>query len=306
MEVTHLSKVVKVNTMGSFEPIKKTAVYCRISTSRTRQPSSLENQISGLITYVSRQYNLKLVGVYTDIGSGRSTESRKELKRLLADCDDGEVNCIVTKSISRFGRNTAELLRICRRLKEKKIDVYFMSENMHSFDPSGELSISLAAAVAEGESYGKSEAIKWGIAKSAENENSAIYSRKCYGYQSTGDDLIILEDEAAVVRRIFDSYLSGKGSYAIKTMLEKEGIPSPTGKAAWSKRTIEKMLTNEKYCGDVILYKTFVSEYPSSERVENSGEHKKLAVQNHHKAIIEREKFEAVQALMKERGKIGH
>lgn len=298
-----MSDVEQVYHLQRFPHQKKAAVYCRISTSRSRQENSLENQISGLVGYVSRHPEMRLVAVYTDVGSGRLAESRKELQRLIAACDGGDVDLIVAKSMSRFGRNTADVIKICRHLKAKKVDVYFLTENIHSLNPDAELSISLSAAIAEGESYTRSENVKWGLAKSAQNPDSALYNRRCYGYQVVDDRLVIDEQEAAVIRQIFDSYLSGMGTYAITKMLADEDIPSPTGKESWSKNAIEKILRNEKYCGDVVFYKTYLTEYPSSERKTNIGQHEQKVIRDHHPAIIEREMFEKVKAAIRGRSR---
>lgn len=299
-----MPNVAVVNHFGGIEEIKRAAVYIRVSSNRKRQPRSLDNQSGGLISYVDSSYNLKLEGVYADIGSGRSADTRKELKRLIQDCMDGKIDYIVTKSVSRFGRDTAGTLSLCRKLKEKNINVYFLNENINSLDENGELSLTLHAAVAEGDSCNKSESIKWGIEKSAEDETSAIYSRRCYGYKPDGrGGLAIVKSEAEVVRRIFDSYLSGMGTHAIKVSLEKDKIPSPTNKEKWSKRTIEKMLVNEKYCGDVIIYKTYMAEYPSTKRVVNTGEHEKKIYKDHHKPIIDRETFDKVQKMIEDRSR---
>ncbi len=209
---------------------------------------------------------------------------------------------ILTKSISRFGRNTPEMLSICRRLRRKGIDVFFFNDGIHSIDEKGELSISLMSAIAEGDSLNKSENIKWGIERAAEDPDSPIYARPCYGYARKGRyELEIVESEAEVVRRVFDMYLSGKGSIYIKKSLEKDDIPSPTGNAIWPKATIEKMLRNEKYCGDVVFIKTFMGEFPEGKRRVNTGERQKYSFSDHHEGIISKEQFEAVQKAIEER-----
>ncbi len=150
----------------------------------------------------------------------------------------------------------------------------------------------------------ESESIKWGINKRAKDDNASIFYRSCYGYTlDENGELTILDGEAEVVKRIFESYLSGMGSHAIKKSLENDGILSPTGKETWPKRTIEKILRNEKYCGDVVIYKTYMAEYPSTKRIENKGEKEKIEKRNHHKPIIEREKFDEVQRMMEERSR---
>ena len=288
---------------GPYDPLLNVGIYCRVSSTKRRQTESLNNQVQGLCELVRRSYRWRLCDVYTDQGSGRSAKSREGLQRLLIDCEKGKIEQIVTKSISRFGRNTVELLSICRRLKEKNIDVYFEVENIHSLDSNGELTMTLYSAVAEGESFNKSESIKWGLARSAKDPDSALYSKKCYGYKLTGKGLVPNPKEAEVVKKIFDAYLAGKGSHAIKKMLEAEGIPSPTGKETWPKSTIEKILCNEKYCGVVVFYKTYMGEFPTGKRVENVGQHEKLEVKCHHEAIIDQREFDQVQEMRRQRSR---
>lgn len=282
--------------------IKNAGVYIRVSTNRKSQLQSVDNQIAALVEYVDRQRFLHMSGIYVDIGSGRSAESRKELRRLLDDCKKKSIEVIVTKSISRFGRNTLEMLNICRRLKEMGVDVYFHREKMHSLGTNGELALSLASAVAESESYDKSMNIRWGLEKSLQNPDSKLYSRVCYGYVKGNDgELIIREDQAEVVRTIFRKYLDGDSVQRIKSSLEQQGIPAPSGGPSWPKRTIEKILCNEKYSGSVCFYKTYNAEYPSVGQIANRGQHGKIQVDNHHPAVIQRELFDAVQALMENR-----
>lgn len=298
-----MSKIYALTPFPRLLVKKNVAIYARISSPRKEQVKSLDNQLGGLVSYVNNEPLYKLIGVYTDIGSGRSADGRAELKRLLQTCKDGKVDLIVTKSISRFGRNTVDLLSICRRLTEKGIDVYFYNEGIHSLSPDGELSMTLASAIAEGESHNKSENIKWGIKKRAKDTDSAIYSRTCYGYKHDEyGNLKIVKEEAEVVRRIFESYTNGKGSYAIKKMLEADQIPSPTGKEQWSKRTIEKILINEKYYGDVIIYKTYMGDYPDGKRIVNDGSHVQYRCEDQHRPIITKERFDEVQRLIAERG----
>jgi len=282
--------------------IKGAGVYIRISTSHGKQTTSLDNQLSKLIDYVNHQLLLRLQGVYVDIGSGRSAESRKELRRLIDDCKSGVVEVIVTKSVSRFGRNTVDTLSLCRQLKEFGVDIYFDTEQIHSIGPDGEMSLTIASALAESESYDKSMSIKWGLQKSAQHPDSKIFSRICYGYQKDTDGaLVILEDQAEIVKLIFHMYLSGDSIGKIKGTLEQRGIPAPSGGTAWPKRTIEKILQNEKYTGSVILYKTYTAEYPAKKQIENLGQHELVRVDEHHPAIITQEMFDEVQSAIARR-----
>ena len=164
------------------------------------------------------------------------------------------------------------------------------------------MSLTIASALAESESYDKSMSIKWGLQKSAQNPNSKIYSKICYGYQHDEEGhLIIDEEKAEVVRMIFQMYLAGDSVGKIRSTLEQCGIPSPSGGTTWPKRTIEKMLENEKYTGSVVLYKTYTAEYPSTKQIVNQGQHETLRVDEHHPGIISQELFDEVQAAIARR-----
>lgn len=297
-----MSKVYEIRKGKGFEQAKRTAIYIRISTAKNGQSKSIDSQVSPLLEYVQRAYFTTLAGIYTDVGSGRKAGSRKELRRLLDDCDKGIIDQIVVKAISRFGRNTVDTLQICRKLAAKEINVHFHNENIDSMSKDGELTLTLTSAVAEGESFEKSQNIKWGIAKRAQDPNAAIYSRECYGYRKdeTGS-LVIEESEAKMVQHIYESYLGGDSIMKIIKWLEENKIPSPTGRPVWSKRTIEKMLQNEKYYGDVILYKSYTDEYPSAKILINNGEKEQLRVEEHHTGIISKELFDQVQDAIESR-----
>ena len=291
-------KISKSDSIFEGLRIRKVGIYARISTSRKGQPKSIDSQIGKLIEYVENMPNLRLSGIYIDIGSGKKAESRRQLMRLIEDCRKGEIDNIITKSISRFARNTVDLLVVCRELRDIGVDVHFINEDIHSKDMNGELNMTLVAAVAESESYVKSENIKWGIAKSVMDPGSKFYSRVCYGYEKDKNgNLVIIETEAQVVRKIFQMYLDGYGAIKIKAELEKQHIPSPSGGASWPKRTIEKMLENEKYCGSVIFYKTYTGEYPSDKHFINKGEKEKKMVEGHHEPIVSPETFQKVQEI---------
>lgn len=208
----------------------------------------------------------------------------------------GKFDIIITKTVSRFGRNTPDTLSILRKLKEHHIDVYFETENLHSCDGSNEFLISIIEAIAQAESENRSANVKWGIRRSADNPTSPIYSRPCYGYRKAKTrDLEICTEEAEVVKMIFSLYLQGYSIIAIKKELEKQSIKTPTGKLVWPKRTIETILGNEKYTGDVLVYKTYCDEFPSKKRIINKGQHSKLLVNDLHPVIIDKKTFEEVQ-----------
>jgi site-specific DNA recombinase len=280
-------------------------IYCRVSTASKTQVVSAGHQLSGLIADVAHSHQARLYDVYLDVQSGRTSDNRKNLMRLLDDCRAGRVTLVYTKSISRFARNTVDVLTIVRELKKMNVPVYFENEQLYSFDKEAELAISLHGAIAQGESENKSENIKWSLDKAAQNPDAQIYNRKCYGYSNAEDgSLVINEPEAEVIRQIFQLYLDGYSVGGIKKNLEGNGILTSRGKTAWSKRSIETILTNEKYAGDVILYKTFSPDFPEKKRIQNNGEHKKYIQEDHHLSIISREMFRAVQEMRESRSNI--
>lgn len=283
----------------------RVAVYCRVSTAHPEQQESLEAQMSYYRDYVYQHKAWLFVGAYADIKSARSIHARDQFEKMIADCMNGKIDIIITKTVSRFGRNTVDTLSTLRTLKDKGIDVFFENENLHSIDGNDELLISLMEAIAQAESESRSQNIKWGIREQAQNPDAPIYSRPCYGYRKLDDgSLSVFEDEAKIVRYIFDRYIEGSSILGIKKELEAKNILSPTGKNSWPKRTIETILANEKYVGDVMIYKTYCPEYPKSTRIRNQGEKERYAISNHHPAIIAREIFDSVQAEKKRRSNI--
>ena len=196
-------------------------IYCRVSTASKTQVVSIGHQLFGLIADVANSQQARLYDVYLDIQSGRTSDNRKNLMRLLDDCRTGRVTLVYTKSISRFARNTVDVLTIVRELKKMNVPVYFENEQLYSFDKEAELAISLHGAIAQGESENKSENIKWSLDKAAQNPDAQIYNRKCYGYSNAEDgSLVINEPEAEVIRQIFQMYLDGYSVEEIDTFIE--------------------------------------------------------------------------------------
>ncbi|MDR0928268.1 MAG: recombinase family protein [Oscillospiraceae bacterium] len=306
--VTYITKDgVEVTVIPSVKTprLSRVAVYCRVSTAHPEQQESLEAQLSYYEDYVHRHKAWLFVGAYTDTKSARSIHARDQFEKMIAHCMEGRIDTIITKTVSRFGRNTVDTLMILRNLKERGIDVFFENEGLHSFDGKDELLISLIEAIAQAESENRSQNIKWGIKQHAQNPDAAIYSRPCYGYRKADDgELEIYEEEAKIVRQIFDLYLSGYSVLKIKRELESRSILTPAGKAVWAKRTIETILGNEKYTGDVLVYKTYCPEYPQTARIRNKGEKEKYCVSHHHMPIIEKSVFERVQSERKHRSNI--
>ena len=244
------------------EQKQKTAgIYCRVSSNKRDQLNSLTAQISALVKTVSdAQWSLE--EVFIDIASANGKAPRKEFDRMLRECESEHIDVILTKSISRFGRDTAETLDAVRRLKNAGTRVIFMEENIDTNDYDSDLMISVLESFAQAENESRSENIRWGLAKRAASGSSGLYRRRLFGYaKDEKGNLVIDEEQAGVVQKIFKWYIEGYSVLGIIENLRKEGIPSPTGKEKWSKRTIEKMLENEKYTGTVTLLDSATQEY---------------------------------------------
>jgi DNA invertase Pin-like site-specific DNA recombinase len=290
----------------NFTLYKRVAIYCRVSTNHTAQEESLKAQIDRYQKMVQDRFDWQLVKTYSDVASGRNTSGRTGFMDLMNDCKAGKIDLIITKSISRFGRNTVDILSNIRQLKKYNVDVFFEVENMWTSESSSELMLSIISAVAQEDSASKSQNIRLGIEYQLNNGTSYLYSRPCYGYKK-GDNgkLIIDEKQAKNVEWIFNLYLQGHSVVSIIRELKKRRVKSPSGNTIWSKRAIETLLANEKYVGDVIVGKTFRHEFPSNTRGINHGECNKYETTNSHKPIIQREVFDKVQQEHKMRSTIG-
>lgn len=262
---------------------KRVGIYCRVSTNSADQLKSLTAQVSALTRLTAVNPKWLLVDVYIDIASSKTGSSRKEFNRMLKDCQSRDLEIILTKSISRFGRDTVEILDALNRLKLLGVRVIFEQESLDTADTDSELMISIIESIAQAENESRSDNIKWGIKQRAAQGTSKLYNRKCYGYFNDSDgNLAIDEKEAKNVRLIFNLYIQGKSVLGIVKELERLGIKSPTGKATWPKRTIDVMLSNEKYMGNVQL-------------LDNGKHDAYYLAEGNNPAIISKEAFQAVQ-----------
>ena len=275
---------------------KRVAAYCRVSTTHDAQLDSLSSQIEYYQKYVSRRWDWELVGIYSDVQSGKNVTGRRQFKRMLDDCQNKRIDMIITKSISRFGRNTAEVLDAINNLRLFGVEVYFETENISTSDTTHDFLISILQSVAQAESESRSQNIKWDNKRKLENGSSKMYGRLCFGYQHDAEgELAIKDDEAQTVRFIFDLYLSGFSVLAIKRYLESHAIKSPTGRDTWPKRTIDTILGNEKYTGTVLVGKTYCGDFPNNRRIKNQGQRAKYQMANSHPAIVPQEQYDRVQ-----------
>ncbi len=282
----------------------RVAAYCRVSSHHEEQLSSLVAQQEYYDAYISEHPKWTNAGIFYDIGSGLISSRRKGFQNMMTSCRLGKVDLILVKSISRFARNTVDLLEATRELSGLGVDVWFESNQIRLKDTKSEMILSVVAAFYQNESQNHSENIKWGIHRCFETGSSSFTGRRCFGY-SPGIDgvLVIKEDEARMVEMIFDLYLSGKSLRAISGELWLREIHSPRGHRKWGIETISKLLSNEKYTGSVLLQKTVVKDYLIGKQIKNQGHEQMYLVSNCHQPIISQEIFAWVQQEKAKRGK---
>ncbi len=279
---------------------RRVAAYCRVSTGMDDQLVSLETQKEHYESYISSNPEWEYVGLYYDEGiSGTKKEKRPALLQMIADCEDGKIDYIVTKSLSRFARNTTDCLEMVRKLLELGISVYFEKENLDTGSMESELLLSIMSSLAESESVSISENSKWGVRHRFENGSFKI-SYAPYGYSVTGGEFSINEEEAKWVRYIFSEMLAGKSTHKIAEALNEQHVPGRRGNH-WTAGTVHGILLNEKYIGDCRFQKTY-SDF-RFQRHTNRGERDQFYMENHHEAIISREDFEAVARVLKQHAK---
>jgi DNA invertase Pin-like site-specific DNA recombinase len=242
--------------------VKNVGIYCRVSTPEKDQLSSLSAQISALTRAVSHVEQWKLRDTFIDIGSAKSEVPRKEFERMLQECEAHNISVILTKSISRFGRDTVDTLEALKRLKAAGTRVIFEGDNLDTDNTDSNLMISVFESLAQAENETRSENIRMGLSFRAAGGTSGLYKRRLYGYDKTAEgELVLNKEQAQAVRDIFRWYIDGKSVLGIIKELEKNDISSPTGKPKWSKRSVENVLTNEKYTGTVRLTDSVTGQF---------------------------------------------
>ena len=275
----------------------RVAAYCRVSTRHEEQYHSLKTQISYYTNYIQRNPNWKFVAVYSDIASGTRTANRPGYQKLMRDCTKRKVDLILVKSLSRFGRDALETIRQIRRLKKMNIGICIENGGLNTLNVSDSM-IDQLAALAQAESHFRSENIKFGIRHRMRNGKTVLNHTQFLGYTKGPDGILqIVPEEAEIVRKIFDLYIQGSGVRKIKRYLEDHGIKTVTGKTEWSTSTIDRMLNNEKYVGEVRMQKTYISDLLTGKRKKNEGQLDTYLVKSAHEPIIDRETFELVQKM---------
>lgn len=275
----------------------RVAAYCRVSTEQEEQLNSFENQVSYYTAYINSKEDYEMAGIYADEGtSGTSTRKRTDFKRMIADCEKGKIDLIIVKSISRFARNTQDCLSYARKLKNMGIGVFFEKENINTMDGAGELLFTILSSLAQEESRSISENCKWGIRKKFSDGKYHLNTNRFLGYdKDENGTLIINEEQAVTVRRIFKEFMDGINPDVITKTLNEENVPGCMGEPRWSCSTIWGILSNEKYMGDAILQKTYTADFLTKKTEKNTGQVTQYYVENDHEAIIDKDYWTAVQ-----------
>lgn len=296
--------IVSAAAMKTVLAKRRVAAYARVSTASEEQATSYEAQVSYYTALIQSRSDWTLAGIYTDEGiSGTSTKHRAGFQSMITDALEGKIDLIVTKSVSRFARNTVDSLTTVRQLKDKGVEIYFEKENIWTLDAKGELLITIMSSLAQEESRSISENVRWGRRKSFQDGKVCMPYPHFLGYVKGHDGKPQVDPEQArVVRRIYSMFLSGYSYRQIATTFTNEGIPVPgvRGKR-WHAATIKSILTNERYKGDALLQKTFIEDFLTKKQRRNEGQMPQYYVTGSHEAIIDPDTWELVQYEVKAR-----
>ncbi|MBF0710816.1 MULTISPECIES: recombinase family protein [unclassified Gemella] len=284
---------------------RRVAGYARVSTDNEDQASSYETQMNYYKNYIESRSDWEYVKMYSDEGiSGTNTKKRLGFQEMLEDALKGKIDLIITKSVSRFARNTVDSLTTVRKLKEVGVEIYFEKENIWTLDSKGELLITIMSSLAQEESRSISENVTWSKRKlAAEGQVQFNYTLTLGFKQKQDGGFEIDEEEAKIVRYIFGEYLKGENPNSIAKKLTEKQIPTPAGKKIWSYTTIKRILSNEKYKGDALLQKSYTVDFLTKTRKENKGQLPQYYVENSHEAIIDKTTFDLVQEELKSRAR---
>lgn len=284
------------------KPKKRVAGYARVSTEKDEQFVSYEAQIAYYTRYIESREDWEFAGMYTDEGlTGTNTRNRKGFNQMVQDALDGKLDLIVTKSVSRFARNTVDSLVAIRKLKAVGCECYFEKENIFTFDGKGELLLTIMSSLAQEESRSISANVTWGMQESMRRGNAYVPYSSFLGYdRGENGTMEINAEQAITVRRIYCMYLQGMSTGRIARILMDENVPSPTGRPRWFAQTVDSILKNEKYKGDALRQKTYTRDFLSKEKLTNTGELQQYYISEHHEAIIPQRIFSLVQEAMRE------
>ena len=284
----------------------RVAAYCRVSTELEEQESSYEAQVEYYTRKIQETENWKLAGIYADDGkSATNTKKRDDFKAMIKDAEGGKIDMILTKSVSRFARNTVDSLLTIRKLKEKNVAVVFEKEGVNTLDGTGEILITILSSLAQEESRNISENTRWGVVRKFEKGKVIVNHNKFMGYtKNENGDLVIVPKEAEIVRLVFRLYLEGYSAGKIAKYLEEQKIKTATGLERWHDTVVLKMLRNEKYMGDALLQKTYTVDFMTKKKVMNKGIVPQYYVEDDHEAIIPKDLFYRVQEELARRASV--
>lgn len=285
------------NIKKAEKPKLRVAAYCRVSTDSDEQATSYEAQIEHYTEYISKNPDWVLAGIFADDGiSGTNTKNRDEFNRMIDECHAGNIDMIITKSISRFARNTLDCLKFIRELKEINIPVFFEKESINTMDAKGEVLLTIMASLAQQESQSLSQNVKLGLQYRYQQGQVQVNHNRFLGYTKDAEGHLIIDPEQAeIVKRIYREYLEGLSMDKIAAGLEADGILTGAGKAKWHTSTVSKILRNEKYIGDALLQKTYTTDFLTKKRIKNNGTVPQYYVEGDHEAIIPKDIFLLVQ-----------
>lgn len=281
----------------------RVAAYCRVSTDYDEQASSYETQVDHYKELIQKEPPWEFAGIYADDGiSGTNTKKREQFNKMIAACKVGKIDLIVTKSISRFARNTIDCLKYIRDLKAINVAIFFEKENINTMDAKGEVLITIMASLAQQESESLSQNVKMGIQYRYQQGKVFVNHNHFLGYTKDAQGNLVIEpEEAKVIKRIFYSYLNGMTMKQIADSLKADGILTGGKTKNWRSSSVAKILKNEKYMGDALLQKTYTVDFLNKKRVKNEGIMPQYYVENDHPAIIPKSVFMQVQQIIKQR-----
>ena len=307
-----LTQQVEVQVIPALEDMEgyekrkpRVCAYCRVSTDMDTQALSYELQVQNYTEYITGNPDWEFAGIYADRGiSGTSLKHREDFKRMIADCEAGKIDLIVTKAVTRFARNVVDAITTVRMLKalDPPVGVYFETERINTLDTTSETYLGLISLFAQGESESKSESLKWSYIRRWKRGTGIYPSWNLLGYEIDEEGKwAIVDAEAELVRIIYEMYINGHSSPQIAEILTRSGIPTATNKPVWSSGAVLGILRNEKYCGDVLCQKTMTLDVFTHKAVKNRGQKKQYFIEGHHEAIIDKEDWLLVQKLIRER-----
>jgi len=307
-----LTQQVEVQVIPALEDMEgyekrkpRVCAYCRVSTDMDTQALSYELQVQNYTEYITGNPDWEFAGIYADRGiSGTSLKHREDFKRMIADCEAGKIDLIVTKAVTRFARNVVDAITTVRMLKslDPPVGVYFETERINTLDTTSETYLGLISLFAQGESESKSESLKWSYIRRWKRGTGIYPSWNLLGYEIDEEGKwAIVDAEAELVRIIYEMYINGHSSPQIAEILTRSGIPTATNKPVWSSGAVLGILRNEKYCGDVLCQKTMTLDVFTHKAVKNRGQKKQYFIEGHHEAIIDKEDWLLVQKLISER-----